>query len=242
MQKQLLDPAIIGTTGILKSIKKHAPTVKRVVITSSFAAILDAYNIAKPGHTYSEKDWDPVTPEDALRDTAWGYRASKTFAERAAWDFVDKEKPNFDLVTINPPLVLGPIVHYLNSLNALNTSNEKVRDFIQGKARDGLSQPPNPLWIDVRDTAEAHVNAVEKTDFGGKRVFFTAGYGDNREIADAIRSEFSEYKDIIPATGGEKGEFAGFDNTLAKELLGKPFITVQQSTVDLVKSLKPLLS
>lgn len=49
VQKQLLDPAIIGTTGILKSIKKSAPTVKRVVITSSFAAILDPSKGARPG-------------------------------------------------------------------------------------------------------------------------------------------------------------------------------------------------
>jgi len=39
-----------------------------------------------------------------------GYRASKTFAERAAWDFVKNEKPNFSLATINPPMVFGPIV------------------------------------------------------------------------------------------------------------------------------------
>lgn len=39
-----------------------------------------------------------------------GYRASKTFAEKAAWDFVEKEKPNFALATINPPMVFGPIV------------------------------------------------------------------------------------------------------------------------------------
>jgi len=31
IQKQLLDPAVIGTTGILKSVKKNAPSVKRVV-------------------------------------------------------------------------------------------------------------------------------------------------------------------------------------------------------------------
>ena len=212
-----------------------------MVITSSFAAILDAYNIPKVGHTYSEKDWDPVTPKDALQNPAWGYRASKTFAEKAAWDFIEKEKPNFDLVTINPPLVLGPIVHYLNSLSALNTSNEKVRDMLQGKFKDGLPETAMPMWIDVRDTAEAHVNALEKKDFGNKRVFFTAGKGSNREIADAILREFPEYKDVIPAKGGENAEFAGYDNTRARELLGHDFITVQQSTIDLVKSLKPLL-
>jgi nucleoside-diphosphate-sugar epimerase len=39
-----------------------------------------------------------------------GYRASKTFAEKAAWDFLEKEKPNFSIATINPPMVFGPIV------------------------------------------------------------------------------------------------------------------------------------
>jgi len=110
VQKELLDPAVIGTTGILKSIKKSAPTVKRVVITSSFASILDGTKGAYPGHTYSEKDWNPITHEEALKNNANGYRASKTFAEKAAWEFVEKEKPNFTIATINPPLVFGPVV------------------------------------------------------------------------------------------------------------------------------------
>jgi nucleoside-diphosphate-sugar epimerase len=41
-----------------------------------------------------------------------GYRASKTFAEKAAWEFIEKEKPNFTLATINPPMVFGPIVSF----------------------------------------------------------------------------------------------------------------------------------
>ena len=107
IQKDLLDPAIVGTTGILKAIKKSAPTVKRVVITSSFAAIINPTKGLWPEHTYSEKDWSPLTHQDALANNAAGYRASKTFAEKAAWEFVENEKPNFDLVTMNPPLVIG---------------------------------------------------------------------------------------------------------------------------------------
>ena len=95
-----LYPAIIGTTGILKAIKKSAPSVKRVVITSSFAAIIDGGKGMRPGYTYSEKDWNPITEEQAYQSAPGGYRASKTFAEKAAWDFVEKEKPNFDLVTV----------------------------------------------------------------------------------------------------------------------------------------------
>ena len=97
-KKDLLDPAVFGTTGILKAIKKSAPTVKRVVITSSFAALVDPN--APKGHVYSEKDWNPITEEEAIQNPMNGYRASKTFAEKAAWDFVEKEKPNFTIATV----------------------------------------------------------------------------------------------------------------------------------------------
>lgn len=73
-----LDPAIKGTTGILKAIKSYAPSVKRVVITSSFAAII---NPKKHPKVYSEKDWNPVTWEEAM-DHANVYRASKVRRHR----------------------------------------------------------------------------------------------------------------------------------------------------------------
>jgi nucleoside-diphosphate-sugar epimerase len=106
----LIDPAVIGTTGILKAIKKSAPSVKHVVITSSFAAIVDGSKGFWPGHIYSEDDWNPMNAEQAKENNMMGYRASKTFAEKAAWDYVEKEKPNFSISTINPPMVFGPIV------------------------------------------------------------------------------------------------------------------------------------
>jgi nucleoside-diphosphate-sugar epimerase len=110
VQKDLIDPAVIGTTGILKSIKKSAPTVKSVVITSSFAAIVNGSKGLWPGHAYSEEDFNPITLEEAQESPMMGYRASKTFAENAAWEFLKNEKPNFTIATINPPMVFGPIV------------------------------------------------------------------------------------------------------------------------------------
>ena len=89
-KKDLLDPAIIGTTGILKAIKKSAPTVKRVVITSSFAAVINPAKGVRPRYVYSESGWNPITEEEALQSPIAGYRASKTFAEKAAWDFIEK--------------------------------------------------------------------------------------------------------------------------------------------------------
>ena len=76
-KKELLEPAVNGTLGILKSIKAFAPTIKRVVITSSSAAVLDQSN---PTKTFSEEDWCPITEDEALVGPANGYRASKTFA------------------------------------------------------------------------------------------------------------------------------------------------------------------
>ena len=242
-KKDLLDPAIIGTTGVLKAIKKNAPSVKKVVITSSFAAIVDGGKGHAVGHTYSEKDWNPVTLEQALLNPANGYRASKTFAEKAAWEFVEKEKPNFTLAVMNPPLVLGPIVHYLNSLDALNTSNERIRNLITGKFKQEIPDTGVYIWIDVRDLALAHVKAIELDEAAGKRFFITAGYFSNRELADIIRKNFPEYEKELPGKdvkGGDypEGGIYKFDNSRTTGVLGIKFRGLEESVVDTVKSLK----
>jgi nucleoside-diphosphate-sugar epimerase len=242
VKKDLLDPAIIGTTGILKAIKKNAPTVKRVVITSSFAAILDASKGNAVGHTYSEKDWNPVTQSQALENPTNGYRASKTFAEKAAWEFVEKEKPNFTISTINPPLVLGPIVHYLNSLDALNTSNQNIKKFITGENKKEIPPSGVYLWVDVRDVALAHVKAIELPEAAGKRFFVTNGYFSGREVCEIIRKNFPDLESVLPPKGSSGGLPEGglykFDNSRTKEVLGIKFRGLEESVVDTVKSLK----
>lgn len=72
--KDLLNPAIKGTTGILKAVKEYAPQVKRVVLTSSFAAIV---NTASPPQVYSEASWNPITWNEAASDRSLAYRGSK---------------------------------------------------------------------------------------------------------------------------------------------------------------------
>ncbi|KAF1348102.1 hypothetical protein BDV97DRAFT_335163 [Delphinella strobiligena] len=242
IQKELLDPAYIGTTGILKSIKKNAPSVKRVVITSSFASIVNPAKGNWPEHTYSEADWNPMTQEDALQAPAAGYRASKTFAEKGAWDFVEKEKPNFSIATICPPLVFGPIVHYLNSLDALNTSNQRIRDFYTGKAKDELPPTGTFFWVDVRDVALAHVKAVEVEAAGNKRFFVMNGLFSNKELAAVIKKNFPDQKDVPTekTPGGDYPEegYAKFDNSRSKEVLGIKYHNFEQTIVDTVKSLQ----
>jgi nucleoside-diphosphate-sugar epimerase len=138
IQTELLDPAMKGTIGILTSIKKFAPSVKTVVITSSFAAIVNPSKGLWPEHTYSEADWNPMSLEDALSHPAKGYTASKAFAEKAAWNFMEIEKPSFTLTTIMPPLIFGPIAGTVSSLDSLNTSNTLTRDCMLGRWKDEI--------------------------------------------------------------------------------------------------------
>ncbi|KAJ4516479.1 methylglyoxal reductase (NADPH-dependent) gre2 [Exophiala dermatitidis] len=235
-KKDLIDPAVNGTTSILKAVKKFAPTVKRIVITSSFAAIL---NLNKHEKVYSEASWNPITEEEAVNSPTDAYRASKTFAEKAAWEFVEKEKPNFDIATINPPLVFGPVVHYLNSLDAINTSNARIRDMIQGKFKDGLPPSGVYLWVDVRDVALAHVKAMETPAAGGKRFFVTAGYMTNGEIAQIIKDKFPQFADKLPEKFDTKlpEDVYGYDNSRSKEVLGLEYRKLEETIVDTVNSL-----
>jgi len=237
-KKDLLDPAIIGTTGILKAIKKNAPTVKHVAITSSFASIINPN-----GHPemYNEEVWNPITMEESLNgDGSTAYRGSKKLAEVAAWDFVEKEKPNFTISTLCPPTVLGPVVHYLNDLASINTSNELVRDLIQGKMQKGLPPTRTIIWVDVRDLALAHVRAIERPEAAGKRFLITAGSYRNSEVVDIIKKNFPDLKSKLPEKYEREPAEDPFkyDNSRSKEVLGIKYMDLEKSITDLVKSLQ----
>lgn len=156
-QKDLVDPALNGTRNVLRACQK-AGTVKRVVVTSSMAAITDE---PESDHVLTEADWNV---KSTLERNAYYY--SKTLAEKAAWEFVEKEKPSFDLVTINPFLVIGP-----SHSAGINTSNQLFVDLLKG-AYPGLM---NLTWgfVDVRDVADAHIRALETP--GAKGRYITAG-------------------------------------------------------------------
>ena len=215
----------------------------RQVITSSFASIIDSSKGNRPGYEYSEKDWDPVTQEEALQNPVLGYRASKTFAEKASWEFLEKEKPNFTIATMCPPLVLGPIVHYLQNLDNLNTSNQRIAAIMTGKAKEQIPPTGTFIWVDVRDLALAHVKAAELPEAANKRFFVTAGYFSNEEVADIIRDKYPELKDKVPAKGTKGGEYPSegvfkYNNSRTKEVLGIEFRSLEESIVDTVKSLQ----
>ncbi|KAI0140364.1 putative NAD dependent epimerase/dehydratase [Pestalotiopsis sp. NC0098] len=240
---ELLDPALIGTTSILKAIKDYAPGVKRVVITSSFASMLSEQALADPTTIFTEANWNPYTYEVGLQgDKVKTYRTSKTIAEKAAWKFLEDNKPGFDLATICPPLVFGPVVHHLESLSSINTSNQRFVDMIQGGWKQHIPETGTYLWVDVRDVARAHVLVMEKQAAGGQRFFLTAGRFTNRDLADVVRKNFPDLGGKLPASdvpgGGypEEGIY-GYDNSKASKELGIDWISLEQSAVETVKSL-----
>lgn len=249
---ELIDPALIGTTAILKAIAKSAPSVKRVVVTSSFAAILDEDHISDPNTTFSEASWNPVTIEQIYDSPAVAYRASKKLAEKAAWDFV-KDPANgakFDVATVNPPLVLGPVVHHLATLDSINTSNERVVAAATGKWKEAVPPTGAALnWVDVRDVALAHIKAgLEIPEAGGKRLFTTPSFFSNRDILNVIRKNFPDLADKLPGDdvkGGElppENQHYKVDNSETNRVLGIDWIPFEKSVVDTVKSLQSFIS
>ncbi|KAF2020491.1 ketoreductase [Aaosphaeria arxii CBS 175.79] len=239
VERDLLDPAVIGTTNILKAIKAYAPEVRRLVLTSSFASMI---NPKQHPAIYDEAAWNPVTWEEALSDPVTAYRGSKTFAEHAAWKFVEMEKPNFSISTINPPSVFGPVPKHLASQDRINTSSARILDMMQGKMKDHLEPTGAFLWVDVRDVALAHVKAAELPRTAGMRLFVTAGHFSNADIAKVIQEEFPEYCDRLPSTitSDLPSDVYGFENLSTNQALDMRYRPLQECIIDTVKSLQAI--
>ena len=133
---ELIVPAVKGTVGILHSASRSA-TVRRVVLLSSCAAVVDPH--ATGPRVYDETCWNEVDVEEVKtkgRDAPQlsKYRASKTFAERKAWEYYAQAQAKgerWDFVVINPPWVFGPVMHELKGgPETLNDSNKSWYDAV----------------------------------------------------------------------------------------------------------------
>lgn len=238
-ERDLLNPAVHGTTEILKAVAAHAPQVQRVVITSSFAAISDLAKGPWPEHTYTEKDWNPVTWDEAKTGNGpTAYCASKTFAEKAAYDFVENQKPHFSISTICPPMIYGPVIQGVTSTSHLNTSAADVYRLMNGSSKD---VPPTNFFAfcDVRDVAQAHLKAYQTPEAANERFFVTGGSYSYQEICDILR-QIPEIKDKVPE--GKPGSGIGMDvykvdNSKSKKILGMTYASLDKAIRDTAMSL-----
>lgn len=176
-QREIVDVAVEGTKSVLSSIAR-AKSARRVVVTSSIAAVID--DERRDMHTFSERDWnESATLEDSP------YPLSKVEAERAAWDLVKtlSDEERFDLITIHPTLVLGPVFAPIHG----RSSPAVLRDLLTGKF------PLVPKFIfncvDVRDVALAHVRALQRPIARGRFIVHNRS-APLSELAETLREAF----------------------------------------------------
>lgn len=173
---ELIVPARDGALHVLRAAV--AERVERVVLTSSVAAVL--YGHARDGkRTYDESDWSQLT------DAVGAYEHSKTIAEQAAWDYVRglPAGERIELTTINPGLVLGPVLS-----NDFSTSGEVVRKLLKRE----LPACPDVGFavVDVRDVAAAHVAAMTTPAAAGQRFITAIEHAPMQEIARILDRHF----------------------------------------------------
>lgn len=171
-ENDLIRPAVQGTLRVLRA-SADSGTVKRVVLTSSIAAIAGD---GPGGRMLTEDDWtDPAASHDP-------YQRSKTLAERAAWEFA-RADGRLELAVINPGLVLGPLQHAVTS-----TSLEPVRRLL-ARSVPGI---PRLGWavVDVRDVAVAHRLAMELPRAAGQRYICAGPHVWMRDMARLLAPRY----------------------------------------------------
>lgn len=181
-QKELIDPAKLGTRNVLEQATK-TESVKRIVLTSSCAAIYGDNADLKdtPNGTFTEEIWNTSSSLDHQP-----YSYSKTVAEKEAWK-INKEQSQWDLVVINPSLVLGPAI---NPNNVTSESFNIVKQFGNGSMKAGAPKTGMGV-VDVRDVALAHFNAGFTPEASG-RYIVSAHNSSILEMAAALLPNYGE--------------------------------------------------
>jgi nucleoside-diphosphate-sugar epimerase len=158
-EDELIVPARDGALRLLRAARDGG--VKRVVLTSSFAAV--GYGQGQREAPFTEQDWTNLNGRGVS-----AYVKSKTIAERAAWDFIAKEGGALELSVVNPVLILGPAL-----AEDTSTSIILIRRMLKGqmpgcpRIRFGI--------FDVRDTADLHLRAMSNPAAKGERFLAVAG-------------------------------------------------------------------
>lgn len=183
-QKDLVDPAVIGTRNVLEEASR-LESVKRVVLTSSCAAIYgDAADVQEtPGGILTEEIWNTTS---SLQHNPYSY--SKTVAEREAWA-IARRQDRWDLVVINPSLVFGPAINP-------HTTSESLR--IVRQMGDGTLKMGAPRMgigaVDVRDLATAHLAAAFTPSASGRYII----NGVNSDLLEIAKTLLPKYGKTYP--------------------------------------------
>lgn len=168
-EDELIIPAREGALRVLRAARDAG--VKRVVLTSSFAAI--GYGQKPKNRPFNEEDWTDPDGDDVR-----AYVKSKTLAERAAWDFIANEGGALELCVVNPVGVFGPVLGPDYSTSIL----------LVQRLMDGAMPGCPRLYfgaVDVRDVAWMHIECM--TNPAAKSQRFLAVAGDFLSIVQIAR-------------------------------------------------------
>ncbi|OUS24187.1 hypothetical protein A9Q99_24920 [Gammaproteobacteria bacterium 45_16_T64] len=152
--EELTRPAVNGTLNVVKACA--AEGIKRVVVTSSIASIMAGYKESDRPAVWDENYWSNL--DNAMSP----YERSKTMAEKALWDFMENNTSDLEAVTVCPGAVIGPVMD-----ENISTSIQIIKKLLSGEA----PACPKVGWpfVDVRDVAWMHVEAMLQADAVGKR-------------------------------------------------------------------------
>jgi nucleoside-diphosphate-sugar epimerase len=183
-QKELVEPALLGTRNVLEEVNRSA-SVQRVVLTSSCAAIYgDNADLREtPNGVFTEDVWNTSS---SLAHQPYSY--SKTVAEKEAWK-INAAQARWDLVVVNPSLVIGP---GLNP-HATSESFKILRQFGDGSLKSGAPRFACGV-VDVRDLAEAHFRAAFTPEAKGRYIIS----GHNTDFLRMAATLLDRYGDAYP--------------------------------------------
>jgi len=182
-EDELIVPACEGALRVLRAARDAG--VKRVVLTSSFAAI--GYGHPPQSAPFDETDWSDTSGSDVT-----AYVKSKTLSERAAWDFIAREGRALELSVVNPVAVFGPVLGPDYSTSVL-----LIQRLMSG------SVPGSPRLsfgvVDVRDVADLHIRAMTHPAAKGERFLGVAGdFMLIHDIAKVLRHRMGEVGKKVP--------------------------------------------
>ncbi|CCD25475.1 SDR family oxidoreductase NDAI_0F01560 [Naumovozyma dairenensis CBS 421] len=235
-EKEYLIPAVEGVKSILNAVKKYAAnSVERVILTSSAAAAQNSTDVV------SEESWNDATWKGCQTDSWNAYAGSKTFAERAAWEFMEENKNviKFTLTTVNPVYTLGPQAFSDKKFASTSAYIEQIIS----STEDNIT-PKIAFWfVDVRDVAKAHILAFQNDNLVGKRLLLAADTFSYQDVLNIANEDFKELNGKIPIGEPEKADALTkenkglLDNHKTKELLGFEFIGLRQCVDDSIKQI-----
>lgn len=226
--KDIIEPAVLGTENVLNSVNS-TESVKRVVVTSSIASTYgDAIDIRQTANNeFDESHWNTTSSE-----AHQPYPYSKVMAERKAWD-MQKAQTRWDLVCINPALVLGPSL----TPSTQSGSVEVLQQFANGMTLAGVP----PMWngiVDVRDVADAHLQAAFNPK-AENRYIISGGTLSLLEMGKILRQHFGNKfpfpRNQLPKAAFKLlGPFIGFSKSFVELNMGYPiYFNADKSKKDL---------